>query len=268
MNTNFLKKINIKKSLGQNFLVDNDVLKKIVKYINPKFNDKIFEIGAGTGCLTKILYNHVKTMSIIEIDSSLYNVLKKYFLDKNVIIFNENILHFDFKKYLKNYNFVRIVGNVPYNISINIIFYFLNFLDNIKDMHFMLQYEVAKKISAKIGSKCYGKLSILLQYYFRIKILLEVNSKSFFPVPKVNSCFVKFIPTKRFFKNNVNIKYFKYIVSTAFSQRRKTIKNSLSNIFKKDIFKILKIDSSLRAQNLTILEYCRLTKYFVKNIFI
>ncbi|WP_343154873.1 16S rRNA (adenine(1518)-N(6)/adenine(1519)-N(6))-dimethyltransferase RsmA [Buchnera aphidicola (Pseudoregma panicola)] len=267
MNICFKKKIKLKKSLGQNFLVDIKIIEKILKYVSPKMHDNFFEIGAGSGCLTKILHIYVKNMLVVEIDDNLYKLLKNYFFKKNVNIFNENILKFNFKKKLKNYFPVRVIGNLPYNISIEIIFYCVKFLKKIKDIYFMIQYEVAKKISANVGSKFYGKLSIFLQYYFKIKILFKIGPRSFYPVPKVNSCFVKFVPTNKFFDNNLNIKHFKYIVSTAFSKRRKILKNSLSEIFNKNIFLKLNINSSLRAQNITIIEYCKLTKYFSKNIF-
>ncbi|WP_343184130.1 16S rRNA (adenine(1518)-N(6)/adenine(1519)-N(6))-dimethyltransferase RsmA [Buchnera aphidicola (Ceratovacuna keduensis)] len=267
MNIYLKKKIKLKKSLGQNFLVDMKIIEKILKYICPKKNNNFFEIGAGSGSLTKVLYIYVKKLLVIEIDNYLFKFLKNYFFKKNVNIFNEDILKFNFKKKLKNYFPIRIIGNLPYNISINIIFYCIKFLKKIEDIHFMLQYEVAKKISAKVGSKFYGKLSIFLQYYFKIKILFKIGPKSFYPSPKVNSCFVKLFPTNKFFDDEINMKHFKYIVSTAFSKRRKILKNSLSKIFNKNIFFKLNINSSLRAQNITIIEYCKLTKYFSKNIF-
>ncbi|WP_343189179.1 16S rRNA (adenine(1518)-N(6)/adenine(1519)-N(6))-dimethyltransferase RsmA [Buchnera aphidicola (Chaitoregma tattakana)] len=267
MNNYLYKYFKFKKRFGQNFLMDNKVINKIINFINPKFDDNIFEIGAGSGCLTRALYNCVDKLSVIEIDNVLYNFLKKMFLKKNVNIFNENILKFDFKNFLK-YNYpIRIVGNIPYNISIHIIFYCFNFLHKIQDMYFMVQYDVAKKMSALVGTKSYGKLSIFLQYYCSIKILFDVEAKSFFPSPNVNSCFIKLSPLKRSFNKYLNITHFKYIVSKAFSQRRKTLKNSLSKIFDKNDFIKLNIDYSLRAQNLNIIEYCKLSKYFSKNAF-
>ncbi|BGI51340.1 MAG: 16S rRNA (adenine(1518)-N(6)/adenine(1519)-N(6)) -dimethyltransferase RsmA [Buchnera aphidicola (Ceratovacuna japonica)] len=267
MNILFKKSFKSKKSFGQNFLIDDKIIKKILYCFNPKLENNVFEIGAGTGNLTKILCIYVKKMLVIEIDNSLCNFLKETVFKKRINIFNEDILKFNFKKKLKKYFPIRIIGNLPYNISINIIFYCIKFLKKIKDIHFMLQYEVAKKISAKVGSKFYGKLSIFLQCYFKIKILFEIYPKSFYPSPKVKSCFVKLFPINNFFYNNVNKKHFKYIVSTAFSKRRKILKNSLFNIFDDNAFVKLNIDSSLRAQNITITEYCKLTRYFSKKYY-
>ncbi|WP_343188305.1 16S rRNA (adenine(1518)-N(6)/adenine(1519)-N(6))-dimethyltransferase RsmA [Buchnera aphidicola (Ceratoglyphina bambusae)] len=262
---NFLyKNFKIKKELGQNFLIDYNVKNNIINYINLKENDTIFEIGPGFGHLTEFLFKHVKKLSVIEIDDKLTYFLKKKFFNKRINIFNKNVLKFNFFKYNTSNNLIRIVGNLPYNISVPIIFHCLSFIKIIKDIHFMVQYEVGNKISAPVNNKFYSKLSIFVQYYFLVKKIFKIDSKSFYPSPKVKSYFIKLIPRKKNIYKKININNFKYIVSTAFQQRRKILKNSLSKIFSENTLINLGINPFLRAQNLTILEYCVLTENFSK----
>lgn len=254
-----------KKKFGQNFLKNKEIIKKIIFFIQPKKNNFLIEIGPGLGSLTIPITKFKSTVFVIEIDNKLCIFLKKIFKNsKKIKIINSNILYFNYLEIL-NKNSInienRIFGNLPYNICTKIILNLTKYNKYILDMHFMVQYEVGCRIFAIPGSKFYGRLSVILQYYYKIIPLMIVKSDNFFPKPKVNSYFIRFIPHKNKYPD-VDVFKLKEITKIAFSQRRKIIKNSLSKIFTNKIFVKLGIDSNLRAQNLTVLDYCRLTYFF------
>lgn len=212
------------KKLGQNFLANIEVAKKIILTINIKKTDTIIEIGPGKGALTK--YIKCNNLYLVEIDRTLIEDLKKYIKFK--YIFNEDILKFNINK-INNKNKIRIIGNIPYKISTKIIFHLIKFKEKINDIHLTIQKELFERINATPNSKNYGKLSILIQYHFKIEKIFDISKNCFIPQPKINSTFIKLIPIE----NSINIEnynIFKNIITIAFSNRRKKINTIIKNL--------------------------------------
>jgi len=255
-----------KKSLGQNFLKDSNIIKQIVDVGNISENNTVIEVGPGTGNLTEyILKKKPKKFFVIEKDSNLVNILKKKF-NKNINIINEDILKIDLKK-ISNDKII-VFGNLPYNISTRILTqWIVNSEKNpfYKKLILMFQKEVADRILAKINSKNYGRLSIISNWKLNIKKEFNISSGCFFPKPKVDSTLLSFVPKKDFF-NIQNPKNIEKITRIFFNQKRKMIKKPLKQIFKEYeiIAKIFKIDLNLRPQNLSPLTYFKITKEYEK----
>ena len=209
--------IPIKKSWGQNFLIDKNTINKIIHVINPRNNDTILEIGPGHGALTKELLSLSKKVYAVEIDPMLCTQLNNQY--KQLKLFNDDILKWD-EEYIQ---FDKIVGNIPYNISSQIIFKFLN--KNWSMMVLMLQKELAKRIVSKEGSKEYGRISVMAQIFCDISYMFDISRNVFHPKPKIDSGILLF---KRK-KTSVDINKFSIFIKEAFKQRRKKLKNNLKN---------------------------------------
>ncbi|WP_343192695.1 16S rRNA (adenine(1518)-N(6)/adenine(1519)-N(6))-dimethyltransferase RsmA [Buchnera aphidicola (Taiwanaphis decaspermi)] len=263
-NTNYY----YKKKLGQHFLLDKFIIQKIIKTINPKKNDCLIEIGPGFGAITKIICKLVKKMAVIEIDNQLVNILKKNIFCK-LNIFCTDVLYFNFVNFAQKKNKkIRIFGNIPYNISTRLILLLIKSINYIKDIHLMLQEELAEKLISTQGSKKYSRISILTQYFFKVIKIFPVIKKYFVPKPKVNSVFVKITPNIKKKHMLKNFKIFKKIITLAFIQRRKMLSNSLSSLIKKKDFKKIGINFKLRANDLSIKEYCDISNFLSKKIII
>ncbi|XBC39355.1 MAG: 16S rRNA (adenine(1518)-N(6)/adenine(1519)-N(6))-dimethyltransferase RsmA [Buchnera aphidicola (Nurudea shiraii)] len=251
-----------KKFLGQNFLIDKCVIKHIISRINPQKKDVMIEIGPGLGALTYDISKFPCKLFLIEYDKDLAYKLFLFYRDmSNVKIFSENALKFDFLRVRKNFELIRIFGNLPYNVSVALLCYFFTYYNIIFDMHLMFQKEVADRLLAVPGTKNYGRLSVISQYFYNITNLLDVFPRSFRPIPKVNSNFLRFTihkKNKNFVKNVSNLQK---ITTLAFSKRRKMIKNSLFELFSEDVLTSLDIDPKCRAENLSITQYCILSNY-------
>lgn len=255
----------IRDYLGQVFLVNKFFIKKIIYFFNPKSGENIVEIGPGLGALTFPILNKINNMTLIELDNDLafFFLKNKKYRDKlNVII--KDASKVDYGLIAKKNNLpIRIIGNLPYYISIPLIFHLFNYIDCIQDMCFMFQKEVADRLLAKKDNKNYGFLSIITQYMCKVVKLIMVPSCAFIPEPKVDSMVVSLIPYKKNPYPICDIKCLCFIVKKAFSQRRKIIKNSLSGIFDLEDFKRFKINPNSRAENLSINDYCNLSiKFF------
>ena len=256
--------IKVKKSLGQNFLTDKNIIKSIVDvgYISNK--DVILEVGPGTGNLTEFIFKkNPKQIYAVEKDYNLVNFLNEKFEGKIKII-NEDILNFKINN-ISNEKFI-IYGNLPYNISTQILTQWIvdhQQFGSIKKLILMFQKEVANRIIAKINSKNYGRLSIISNWKLNIKKEFDINPKSFFPKPKVDSTLLSFVPRKDFFhiKKPANIEK---ITRIFFNQRRKMIKNPLRQIFidPDQIAEKLKLNINLRPQNLSPKNYFDITKEY------
>ena len=227
--------IKAKKKFGQNFLTDTSVIKQIIDYINPKENDRVLEIGPGMGALTKPLLSKIKHINVIEIDSDMVAHLKNTIADDQITILENDILMLE-KQDLSSYD--RIIGNLPYYISTEIMIKMIDLIDNKKDFHFMFQKEVAERISAVPGTKSYGRLTVLIQYFFTTEILLHIPSNAFTPAPKIQSSFMRLIPKKNQELKYKNINNFKKIIKAAFQHKRKTIKNNFKDILNEKYFRI------------------------------
>ena len=245
-----------RKRFGQNFLVDNQVINQIISTIAPKKGDNIIEIGPGKGALTFPLAEYLEHLSVIEIDRDLITILEAQ-NNQKISIYNSDALAFDFNQFSKK---LRIVGNLPYNISSPLLFHLLNYKDNIIDMTFMLQKEVVERIVASPGSKSYGRLSVVMQAFFDAELMFIVPKDSFDPQPKIESA-ILYLKTKSA-PLVQNLKPLENIVKLAFSQRRKTLKNCLKSKLNQSQ---TKIDLSQRAEMLTLENFVTLMNDYEKQ---
>ncbi len=253
-----------KKSLGQNFLIDNKVLNKIVELGNIDHNDIIIEVGPGDGALTnKIFEKKPKELIVIEKDEILANNLKKKF-EKKINVINQDMMLISYENYIKN-NLI-IFGNLPYNISTQILAKWIK-TDDInkfcKKLILMFQKEVADRIIANTNSKNYGRLSIFANWKMKIEKIIDIEPESFSPSPKVKSTLLVFVPKKNFYKLK-NPKNLEHITNIFFNQRRKMIKKPLKFLFKNfdEISKNLSIDLKSRPQNLDPLIYYKICEFY------
>ena len=257
-------KIKAKKSLGQNFLIDKNIIKSIVSIGDIKKNNVILEVGPGTGNLTEyILKKNPKKFFVIEKDSNLVNLLNEKFSNK-INILNKDILKFDLNNISKEK--IIIFGNLPYNISIKILTQWITTHEKFKcykKLILMFQKEVADRILAKTNSKNYGRLSIISNWRLNIKKEFNISPQCFFPKPKVDSTLLSFVPKKEFYyiKNPENLEK---ITRIFFNQRRKMIKNPLKQIFEnpEKVATNFKLNVNLRPQNLSPLTYFNITREY------
>ena len=251
-------KIVNKKSLGQNFIFDKNLLSKISNSINSKQTNPIIEIGPGLGTLTEFLYKKkYKQLILIEKDTRLIENLKRKFDETKVKILNIDALNFDYNiSYLKH---SIIVGNLPFNVSVDLLYLWTKYKEwppQHDKMVLMFQKEVANRILALLKNKSYGKLSIVIQSRYRIKKLLDIPASAFTPKPKVDAVVLEFTPFNDF--GFIDINKIDKVARDAFSQRRKKIKNNMSNYLNE--IKSLSISSDLRPEDLTVLDYCNIAK--------
>ena len=257
-------KIRPKKSLGQNFLSDKNVIKSIVEIGNIKNNNTILEIGPGTGNLTEfILKKKPKNFFVIEKDYNLVKFLYEKF-DNKINIINKDVLNFELNAISKEK--IIVYGNLPYNISTEILTKWITDnkkFESCKKLILMFQKEVADRVIAKTNSKNYGRLSIISNWRMDVKKEFDINPNCFFPKPKVDSTLLSFEPKKKYF-NLKNPNNLEKITNVFFNQRRKMIKNPLKQIFKNPyiIVQKLKLDTNLRPQNLSPLNYFEITKEY------
>jgi 16S rRNA (adenine1518-N6/adenine1519-N6)-dimethyltransferase len=252
-----INKHKARKRFGQNFLTDNTIIERIIKTIAPKATDNLLEIGPGQGAITLPLLQHLKTLHAIEIDRDLIARLKTLG-KKNLIIHESDALKFDLSTLP---NPLRIVGNLPYNISSPLLFHFLNNTDKIIDMTFMLQKEVVERMVADSGSKIYGRLSVMMQAFFELELVFIVPPESFEPAPKVDSAIVYLKPLKQ--PKTQNLAVFEKIVKAAFSKRRKTLRNCLKGLLTQAQ---TQVDLSLRAEALQVEDFALLSRDYQKTL--
>ena len=245
-----------RKRFGQNFLIDDQIVNRIISIISPKKSDNIVEIGPGKGALTFPLLEHLDHLSVIEIDRDLISFLKLEKQDK-LTIYKADALKFDYGLISNN---LRIVGNLPYNISSPLLFRLLSNKNQIIDMTFMLQKEVVDRIVARHGNKTYGRLSVMMQTFFEVESIFTVPKESFDPQPKIESA-ILYLKTKTQ-PLTENTKLLEKIVKISFSQRRKTLKNCLKSILSQEQ---TKIDLSLRAEMLSVENFITLMKDYEKQ---
>jgi 16S rRNA (adenine1518-N6/adenine1519-N6)-dimethyltransferase len=257
--------IKAKKSLGQNFLIDKNVIGKIINIVSITGNE-VLEVGPGTGNLTKeILRHNPSKMYLIEKDTFLTESLKKI-IDEKIIVFNEDILKFD--ENLLSKNKIIVFGNLPYNISTEILSTWITKLKNdywFSDLILMFQKEVADRIIAQFNTSAYGRLSILANWRLKINKICDISPESFSPKPKIQSSLIHFTPKKNFakIKDPLNLEK---ITRIFFSHRRKMLKKPFNQIFNGnyDLLNKLNIDLDLRPQNLDFNTYYKLTMEYEK----
>lgn len=250
-------KVYPKKSLGQNFLQDKDVIQKIIVAISPLEQDHIVEIGSGLGALTSALLDKVKSLDAVEFDRDLILELQARFSKLN--LYQVDALQFDFCALKKDSRKLRIVGNLPYNISTPLLFHLFKQLPCIEDMNFMLQKEVVDRLAACPGNKTYGRLSVMTQYWCNVEPLLAIPPQAFYPVPKVHSSFVRLTPREKNIPAAIDINNLEKIVKQAFCMRRKTLQNCLKGIITPEQLIGLNIDPKVRAEELTVADFVRIS---------
>ena len=257
-----------RKRFGQNFLVSDGVIRKIVDAVAPRVGDTVVEIGPGLGALTEPLLERIDHLHVVEIDRDLIARLRQRFPPERLSIHEGDALEFDFGS-LKGDGRLKIVGNLPYNISSPLLFRLVRFAPLVHDMHFMLQREVVERMVAEPGSKDYGRLSVMLRYHFHMERLFIVPPGAFNPPPKVDSAIVRLIPVDR---SKVGAEdtarkpdIFARVVATAFSQRRKMLRNTLRDLANEAQLMSLGIAPTARAEDIAVADYIRLANFLAGN---
>jgi 16S rRNA (adenine1518-N6/adenine1519-N6)-dimethyltransferase len=246
-----------KKSFGQNFLVDQNIISDIIRAIRPEAGDNMVEIGPGLGALTRPLLKLLNKLHVVEIDRDIIARLKTDYPQDKIVIHEGDALKFDFATLAAP---LRIVGNLPYNISSPLLFHFSDCAARVTDMHFMLQNEVVERMVAAPSTPEYGRLSVMLQYRFYMEKLIDVPPQSFRPAPKVDSAIVRMIPIPTDKITVQDETLFAKVVLSAFGQRRKTLRNTLKGYLAESDFSELGIDAQLRAENLGVAEFASITR--------
>lgn len=288
-----------KKRFGQNFLTDQVIIQSLVDAINSQPNDLMIEIGPGLGALTQPLLKQLNHLHVVEIDKDIIEWMLSFYPKDKITIHNSDVLKFDFTQLTQNQIFsslgmdarqqgggdetvhevqrkadnaantaaapktkiLRVVGNLPYNISSPILFHLLENTQQIIDMHFMLQKEVVERMVAQPSTSEYGRLSVMLQYRLRMEYLITVPPNAFEPAPKVESAFVRCVPYDILPHLAKDEALFAKVVTAAFSQRRKTLRNTLKSLLDDAGFAALNIDPQLRAENLGVDAFVLITNY-------
>lgn len=255
-----------RKRFGQNFLHDQNIILKIVQSIRPTEKDHIVEIGPGQGAITRQLLQACGKLDAIELDRDLAAYLQQTLGDNPRFSLHQgDVLKFDFSSLTSTPGSLRIVGNLPYNISTPCMFHLLRYQGLIQDMSFMLQREVVHRLAAQAGDPNYGRLGLMMQYYCRVEHLFDVPATAFIPQPKVCSAIVRLTPHEKPPVQVADIQCLQDVVRIAFTQRRKTLKNSLSALISEAELSKLPIDIGLRPENLSLADYALISDSISRN---
>lgn len=246
-----------RKRFGQNFLRDSGVIAAIIDAIHPLPGERVVEIGPGQGALSRPLLDALGALDAIEIDRDLAAVLDEQ-LAPRLKLHVGDVLNFDFAALGSD---LRIVGNLPYNISTPLLFHLAAYGANIRDIHVMLQKEIVERMLAEPGSSNYSRLSVMAQYRFSAELLIDVPPTAFTPEPKVDSAVVRLLPLRPLPWPARDEAVFARVVAAAFSQRRKTLRNSLGKILGADELTALEVSPSARAQELSVTQFVRIADH-------
>lgn len=258
-----LKSHQPRKRFGQNFLQDMQVIDRIVQAIRPMAADPMIEIGPGQGALTQPLLKGLNHLIAIELDRDLHPILMGMPNAKDKLeLISADALKVDFSQFGHQ---LRIVGNLPYNISSPLIFHLLDFHDHIVDMHFMLQKEVVERITAKPNSKAYGRLSVMVQLFCQAEHLFDVLPEAFYPPPKVDSAIIRLTPFKSSPYPHVNRLHLQQLLQQAFGMRRKTLANNLKPLMSPTEITALDLDPKARPETLSVSEYVKLEQFLTES---
>ena len=251
-----------RKRFGQHFLVDQGVISSIVEAIHPLPNDRLVEIGPGLGAITRPLLERIPSLMAVELDRDVVQRLQKQFLPERLQLFEADALQFDFATLGPQ---LRILGNLPYNISTPLLFRFADLASGMRDGHFMLQKEVVDRMVATPRSSDYSRLSVLLQWHFHMELLIDVPPEAFDPPPKVDSAVVRLIPRERGAQLEVNEHNLRRVLSAAFSQRRKMLRSTLKPLFSEKELEDLSVVPTARAEELSLEDFVRLARTLTLN---
>lgn len=246
-----------RKRFGQHFLIDPSIIEQIVTCPNLLADDRVVEIGPGLGALTGPLLRRLDRLQVVEIDRDIVDRLRRQYPPERLIIHAGDALDVDFSA-LASEGPLRLIGNLPYNVSTPLLFHLARFADVINDMHFMLQKEVVDRLVAAPASHAYGRLSVMLQYRFAIDWLFDVPPQAFRPPPKVQSAVVRLLPRPAAALRVRDERHFATLVAAAFSQRRKMLRNSLHELVSAELLARLSIAATARAEELSVDDYVRL----------
>ena len=245
-----------RKRFGQNFLTDQAVLHDIIAAINPQPDDVMVEIGPGLAAMTRLLLERLRELHVVELDRDLVERLNKTFDAKRLHVHAGDALQFDFAALAPAGGKLRVVGNLPYNISSPLLFHLAQIAPLVQDQHFMLQKEVVERMVAQPGSKTYGRLSVMLQWRYHMELLFIVPPTAFDPPPQVDSAIVRMIPLAQ--PLPCDAARLEAVVQKAFSQRRKTLRNCLAGMFSEADLTGVGIDPQARAETVGVEGYVAL----------
>jgi len=244
-----------RRRFGQHFLADPSYIARLVRAIDPQEDNRIVEVGPGLGALTEPLLRRVNTLHVIEIDRDIVARLSSRFSTDRLLIHQGDALEFDFSSLGPQ---LRVVGNLPYNISSPLLFHVADHMAAVRDCHFMLQKEVVDRLAAAPGSKIYGRLSVMIQYRFNAEKLFNVPAGAFRPAPQVESAFVRLTPYAQLPWPARDEQLLSAIVNRAFTLRRKTLRNALTDFVDADQLRDLSIDPGLRPEQLPVEAFVRI----------
>lgn len=253
-----MKEHKARKRFGQNFLQDTRIIRDIVNAVRPQPDDTVIEIGPGLAAITEPLAQKLNRLHVIEIDRDIVGRLKTLPFAYKLVIHEGDVLQFDFNSVPGK---KKIVGNLPYNISTPLLFRLSEVADDVIDMHFMLQKEVVERMVAEPKTNDYGRLGVMLQYFFDMEMLIDVPPESFDPAPKVDSVVVRMIPVKHRIGKAENFEHFSKLVKAAFHQRRKTIRNNLKDIATDEDLQAVGINPQDRAEHIAPELYVALSNH-------
>src|SRR5487761_2055189 len=251
-----------RKRFGQHFLTDQAVIADIIAAIRPQGDDAMVEIGPGLGALTTPLAAVLRHLHVIEIDRDIVARLRHAYPPGRVSVHAGDVLEFDFSVLPSG---LRVVGNLPYNISTPLLFHLAHYAGRIRDMHFMLQKEVVERMVASPGGGDYGRLSVMLQYRFDMELLFGVAPDAFSPPPQVHSAVVRLWPRPQAQLTAASELGLAQVVRRAFSQRRKTLRNALAGLIEAGDYAVLGIAPGLRAENLAVADFVAISNYLVSK---
>jgi len=251
-----------RKRFGQNFLHDPHVIGRIVKAIAPKPTDVLVEIGPGLGALTEPVAEAAGHLIVVELDRDLAERLRQHpQLSSKLTIHQADAMKFDFTSLLKDGQKLKVFGNLPYNISTPLLFHLFQYADLIENMHFMLQKEVVQRMTAIHGSKAFGRLSVMTQYYCQAMPVVEVGPGAFKPAPKVDSAVVRLLPRPIAERAQVPADVLNRVCLEAFNQRRKTIRNCFSNFASAEQIEQLGLDPGIRPEQLSVDDFVKVAQW-------
>jgi 16S rRNA (adenine1518-N6/adenine1519-N6)-dimethyltransferase len=246
-----------RKRFGQNFLTDKQVLSDIIDAIAPRQGETMVEIGPGLAAMTALLLKQLDHMHVVELDRDLVTRLEKAYPRERLTVHSGDALKFDFGAIpVAEGQKLRVVGNLPYNISSPLLFHLADFAHLIEDQHFMLQKEVVERMVAEPGSKTYGRLSVMLQWRYDMSLMFIVPPTAFDPPPQVESAIVRMVPVKQ--QLPCDAKRLEAVVAKAFSQRRKVIRNCVAGMFTEAHLVEAGIDPSVRPEAVSLAQYVAL----------
>ena len=251
-----------RKRFGQNFLTDQFVLHDIIAAIDPKPEDTMVEIGPGLAAMTRLLLERLRELHVVELDRDLVERLNKTFDAKRLHVHSGDALKYDFATLAPAGGKLRVVGNLPYNISSPLLFHLAGIAPLVQDQHFMLQKEVVERMVAEPGGKTYGRLSVMLQWRYHMELLFVVPPSAFDPPPQVDSAIVRMIPLTA--PLACDAARLEQVVQKAFSQRRKVLRNCVAGMFTEADLESVGIDPQARAETVGVEAYVALANLPVR----